>query len=369
MNILYPLLCYYPSESGGQANTLYWLNKSLSKTKIKSHIIATKYGLPKHNINTKQLYGKYDINVKFISGSFFSFFYQEQILKIKKSDIIHFSSLFFKPTLFYILLGLLWNKKIIISPRGELYSSALSRKRLIKTIYIYILKLFSKKIKFHSTNEIEKNLILEYFPKNKGVTVIPNFIEMPKIRNLKKKKQILFLGRINPIKNIHLLIEAYSQLPENLKSSFKLKIVGEAKLDYEKKYKSKLENLIKKNNMSDYIEFLGPKYQDEKEKIISESYCLVLPSKSENFGNVILEALSQKTPVIVSKYTPWKNIDNYRAGYCIDTNIDDIKNKLETIMNIDKEEYRILQKNSLNLVREKFDVNDNIDCWLDYYKN
>ena len=141
MNILYPLLCYHPSESGGTANTIYWLNKALSKTKIKSHIIATNYGLPKHNINTKQLYGKYDINVKFVSGSIFSFFYQEQILKINESDIIHFSSLFFKPTFFYILLGLFWNKKIIISPRGELYSSALSRKRFIKTIYICIVKL------------------------------------------------------------------------------------------------------------------------------------------------------------------------------------------------------------------------------------
>ena len=369
MNILYPLLCYHPSESGGTANTIYWLNKALSKTKIKSHIIATNYGLPKHNINTKQLYGKYDINVKFVSGSIFSFFYQEQILKINESDIIHFSSLFFKPTFFYILLGLFWNKKIIISPRGELYSSALSRKRFIKTIYICIVKLFSWKIKFHATNNFEKNLILKYFPKNKGITVIPNFIEMPKVLNIKKKKQILFLGRINPIKNIHLLIEAYLKLSDDIKSVFKLKIVGEAKLKYEKIYKDNLDQLIKDNNLINNIKFLGPKFGLDKEKILSESYCLVLPSKSENFGNVIIESLSQKTPVIVSKYAPWKIVETSNSGYCIDTKIEDIKNKLIDIIGLNVEEYKIFQENALNLVSKNFDIKKNINIWEDYYKN
>ena len=149
------------------------------------------------------------------------------------------------------------------------------------------------------------------------------------------------------------------QLPDNIKSSFKLKIIGQAKLDYEEKYKNKLKKLIKKNNMIDNIELSGPKYGKDKEIIISESYSLVLPSKSENFGNVILESLSQKTPVIVSKYAPWDIVNKNKAGYCVETTIDDIKNKLLDIINLNEEEYKIFQENALNLVTDSFDINKN----------
>ena len=236
-------------------------------------------------------------------------------------------------------------------------------------MFINILKLFSKKIRFHATNKVEKDMISNYFPINRSIVVIPNFIEIPEVLNLKKKKQILFLGRINPIKNIDLLIKSYIELPDNIKSSFKLKIVGQAKLGYEKKYKNKLEQLIRKNNMVDNIELLGPMYGKNKDIIISESYVLVLPSKSENFGNVILESLSQKTPVIVSKYAPWDIVSKNEAGYCVETSIDHIKKKILFIINLNKEEYKILQENALNLVTDNFDINKNIDTWIKYYRS
>ena len=48
---------------------------------------------------------------------------------------------------------------------------------------------------------------------------------------------------------------------------------------------------------------------EEKNKVIASNMALVLPSKSENFGNVVLEALAQGTPVIASKNTPWQILD------------------------------------------------------------
>ena len=47
-------------------------------------------------------------------------------------------------------------------------------------------------------------------------------------------------------------------------------------------------------------------------------------SKSENFGNVVVESLSQKTPTIVSKYTPWKIIEknNARLSSSVSNNTD-----------------------------------------------
>ena len=65
---------------------------------------------------------------------------------------------------------------------------------------------------------------------------------MPKCYNQNKENNLLFLGRINPIKNIDILINAYSNLSSKLKSKFTLIIVGDAYLNYEK-YLIDLKNL------------------------------------------------------------------------------------------------------------------------------
>ena len=50
----------------------------------------------------------------------------------------------------------------------------------------------------------------------------------------------------------------------------------------------------------------------------TEILCLPLMSKSENFGNVIVEALSQGTPAMASKGSPWQQLDEKGAGWWID---------------------------------------------------
>ncbi|MEZ5582502.1 MAG: glycosyltransferase family 4 protein [Candidatus Competibacteraceae bacterium] len=48
------------------------------------------------------------------------------------------------------------------------------------------------------------------------------------------------------------------------------------------------------------IHFLGPVQGADKECLLENSKILVLPSYSENFGNVILEAMAQRCPVVVT---------------------------------------------------------------------
>ena len=45
---------------------------------------------------------------------------------------------------------------------------------------------------------------------------------------------------------------------------------------------------------------------DQKEEIFLNSDCFLLPSKSENFGMSIVEALSYGVPVLTTEETPWK---------------------------------------------------------------
>src|ERR1700761_5736774 len=126
MRVYYPLLCYYPSQAGGPANTLYWLNKAMGASgQSTSVIISTKYGLKSAGIDNEALFTKFNIDAEFVDGSLFPFLTWKSIRKLTGADAIHFSSLFFQPTLFLLLIGLISKKKIMISPRGELYDSAL----------------------------------------------------------------------------------------------------------------------------------------------------------------------------------------------------------------------------------------------------
>lgn len=369
MRIFYPLLCYYPSEAGGPANTIYWMNKSLGRIGYSSYIISTKYGLKEIVKNNDEVYNNFNINVNFVDNSLLDFFKKNKIDQFKNCDIIHLSSLFFLPTLPLIIFFLFIKKKIILSPRGELYSSAIGRKNFFKRIYLYLIKVVQHKIVFHSTNNFESALINKYFPKAKDLVEVPNYIDLPKKVYCPKKEQILFLGRINPIKNIDLLIKAFSQLDSNIKEKFVLIIAGEAKLDYEKLYLKELKQLVKDLNLN-RVSFVGGVFKNEKEVLLAESYCLVLPSKSENFGNVVLESLAQSTPAIVSTgASSWSLLEQNKIGYWIEPNVREISNSLEKILTMDITSYRTMCDNSRKVASELFDIDQNIHVWKNIYEN
>lgn len=366
MKILFPLEYFYPSLIDGKGFSIYTLTKELSKCGLDINIVSSSKGIDLRKLDLNNFYLKDNLKVKFLKESFFSHINITQIKSVFNNDVIQFSSFFYKLTIWYLFLAIIFNKKVVISPRGEFYSAALKRKSFIKMIYINLFKIFQKSINFHATNQQEKKLIKNIFPKS-NIVVIPNLINIPICYNLKKKKNIIFLGRINPIKNIDILIKAYSCLSSNTKSEFSLLIVGEAFLDYEKKYLNKLKLIIEENKLENQVKFLGPIYGEDKLKILSESFCLVLPSKSENFGNVVLEAISQNTPVIASKNTPWEILKENNAGYWVDASVGSIKNALNEIILIDDEKYTQIQKRAKNLLDKRFSFKNNISLWGKYY--
>jgi glycosyltransferase involved in cell wall biosynthesis len=362
MKIFHPVLCYYPSQAGGPANTVYWLNKTLNTKGIHTNVISTSFGLSEQ-IKVKK-YNDFHKVVFFKAIN--SLFFKKSIIEIKKTDIVQFSSLFFLPTLVFLLFSVLYNKCIILSPRGELYNAALSQKKYKKYIWLNIIKLFQSKINFHATNLFEKDLIYSHFKRAKSIDIIPNYIEIPIKEELVISNSLVFLGRINPIKNIEVLISSLAVLIK-IHPDLKLNIFGEARLDYEMEYLNKLTKQVSKLNLQSAVFFKGHVNGEVKNKMIAASKALLLPSKSENFGNVVLESLAQGTPVIASKGTPWKILENYNAGYWVNDNSKDFVNSLLKLLSLTDNEYKKMRVNAFKLCKEKFDINSNINKWLIYY--
>ncbi len=111
---------------------------------------------------------------------------------------------------------------------------------------------------------------------------------------LKEKKYILYVGTIQPMKNIDTLIQAFDQFRKK-NSEFKLIIVGKKGWLYEHIFK-----LVEDLKLQKYVSFLG--YVDDKElpNLYKNAFCFVMPSLYEGFGIPVLEAMNYSCPVISS---------------------------------------------------------------------
>jgi glycosyltransferase involved in cell wall biosynthesis len=189
--------------------------------------------------------------------------------------------------------------------------------------------------------------------KNK-IIYIPNGIpeEFFKLKSLaKNKKDILFLGRISPIKDLETLI--YSLANSNLN----LDIVGPA----EECYKDSLFKIIKHLKLSN-IQF-KPSITDLKKKIsLIDNYNLfVLPSKREAMPQSLIEAMARKKIVIASNNPGTREIINGKNGFLFEVgNITQLKEVISKANNLSKQKKDYFQNNARKTA-EKFRWNDLIN--------
>jgi len=129
-----------------------------------------------------------------------------------------------------------------------------------------------------------------------------------------KDKIILFVGRIEPVKGLFVLIEALELLRKeapSLSSRLKLIVVGggSKSSDHPKnKEIVRIQKAIAEKNLRDKVLFLGSKKQNQLNKYYSAADVLVVPSLYESFGLVVVEALACGTPVIASRIGEMVNI-------------------------------------------------------------
>lgn len=114
-------------------------------------------------------------------------------------------------------------------------------------------------------------------------------------KDLKKNGYILFVGTIEPRKNLTTLFAAYGMLPEKLISKYPLIVAGAKGWNTDQIYNSLLASGVK-----DRIKFLGQVNDKELAKLLEDAAVMVYPSLYEGFGLPIIEAMQFGTPVVTS---------------------------------------------------------------------
>jgi len=369
MKIFFPLSAFYPSQIGGPCNTLYWHCSALKENDVQSTVVTTTVGI-KGNISPNK-WMKLDCgNVFYGTKGITSLKTRKRLSKeILTADLLHLNSLFSPFSIYSFLYGSLFqqNKKIIWSVRGELNDNALKFSIWKKKPLLALYKLINKNIVYHSTSPQETKGIRKMFPKNK-IVEIPNLIAPSERLVIANNQNLLYVGRIHPIKSLHKLIQGLALSEVFMKSYSKLLIVGKQE-ERHNRYKEELVSLVNKLNLQDKVIFKGHLEGAEKEKVYAESYLLILASETENFGNVVVEALNQGTPVIASKGTPWQILEEYNSGLHVSNDPETLSKAIDFLLLLENEKYQQMRINSYKLVDENFKIDSQIYKWIDIYKS
>lgn len=191
-----------------------------------------------------------------------------------------------------------------------------------------------------------KNDIIEVYklPENKVVVTYPGVKQSTRsassgqaINNLPAGKAgqqltimhgdyILFVGTLQPRKNITRLVEAFSKIKPN-HPDLKLVIAGKKGWQY-----GEILESPKKFGVSESVEFLGFVKDEEMSELYKNALCFVLPSLYEGFGLPVLEAMKYGCPVVISNVSSLPEAGGDAALYVDPQSPDDIAEKLEKVI-------------------------------------
>ena len=259
-------------------------------------------------------------------------------------DMLYLNSLFSQ---YFTLVPLLTAKRkgtpVILAPRGMLGEASLDIKRKKKKGFLLFSKLIGiyKKVTWHASTESEAQHILHNFSKKAKIKIAQNIPVGQKLKLdyiLDKKKtgtvRFLFVSRIAEIKNLHLVVKAMKRL--KITSDVSFHVYGN--IEDEEYYSSFKDEFGTFGQLSIVYKGLIP--PSDLPDVFANSDFLVLPTKHENYGHAIVEAWSNACPVIISRNTPWRNLNVQNLGWDVDVeNIDNLVEALQEAVDLDFTSY------------------------------
>jgi D-inositol-3-phosphate glycosyltransferase len=108
---------------------------------------------------------------------------------------------------------------------------------------------------------------------------------------------VLFAARLQPLKGPDLAIGALAEVEPKIRPQ--LVVAGDVSADFAS-YSDQLRSLVRERGLSQSVTFLGPQPRQELARLMRGAAVMLVPSHSETFGLVALEAAASGTPVIAA---------------------------------------------------------------------
>lgn len=157
------------------------------------------------------------------------------------------------------------------------------------------------------------------------------------------KEYFIYVGAIQPRKNLVNLLKAFSIFKKRLQSNMKLVIAGRLAWKNEE-----FLQLIKTYKYRSDIVMTGYLPEEELSTILAASYALVYPSLFEGFGMPVVEAMKCEVPVLTSEKTSMEEAAGDAALYFNSNDHQDIADKMMLIYKDENLRKQLIEKGKLN---------------------
>ena len=211
-----------------------------------------------------------------------------------------------------------------------------------------------------------------------GVNVPKNFSRVERVEHAEKRR-VLFVSRMHPKKGVMELVEAWGKVVSGgvmewrsggvkERGSWIVELVYTVNGDFEREYEAKVKARVKELGLEDQFIFTGALNDDEKWQAYARADLFVLPTYSENFGIVVAEALWAGVPVITTKGTPWKELENLKCGWWIDVGVEPLAGALTAATGLSDVERSEMGERGRKLVQERYTWDAVVAALLKGYK-
>ncbi len=236
-------------------------------------------------------------------------------LQSEKIHAIHVHGMWRMTSVLPCLLGARNGVPVVLAPRGTLTPEAMQVDSAKKKLFWMALQrnALRKVTCFHATGEPEAEHLRNLGFKQ-PIAVIPNGVDIPAAVGHGRPftRTVLYLGRVHRIKGLDTLLHAWSSVePQRL--DWQLRIVGPDNEGHLAELRA-----LAKSLMLQRVTFEQPAQSGARLDAYAHASVYILPSRSENFGMTVAEALAAGTPVIATRGTPWSGLERERCGWWVE---------------------------------------------------
>lgn len=294
------------------------------------------------------------------------------------ADIIHSHALWMVPGIYARKAAERFGLPLVISPRGMVDPWSLGRSRLKKRLAAWAYE--SRNLRaarlLHATSELESESIRRY-GLSQPVAILPNGVSLPvrseipsrevlesRFPETRGKRWLLFLGRLDPKKGLDLLLDLWRELgPRH--SDWRLVVAGPDLGGYGAKM---IGAVASDPDLRLRTTFTGMLEGAEKRAALAHSELFVLPTRGENFGIAVAEALAHGTPVITTTAAPWEALVSHDCGWWVAPEARAVGEAMAAALRLPSSELERMGANGRALVREQLSWDSIGERWVEVYR-
>lgn len=285
-----------------------------------------------------------------------------RVLVQRDHDVVYLNSFF---SVRFSLIPLLVNRalcqKVLLAPRGEFSSGALGLKPMRKRLFLMLYTFLGlhRGLVFQASNEYESEDIRKALGPNVDIQVAENVGAQDFAKNFEERTdgalRVVFVSRIVPMKNLLVALEVL----KNVRQPVDYHIFGPIE-DVE--YWAKCEAAMSTLPSHVQIKYEGELNSDAVVKTMSRYDLFFMPTKGENYGHVMAEALCAGLPLLIADTTPWRDLQRKGIGWDLPlNNLDGFSAAIDELAGMPADEHKAMRETVLAWAKNKFAQRDAVE--------